>query len=80
MASTKQISRDEYIETIVNEVAAREGVSPTDLPQHVYTIDPDALDVPLSSSSCDTLTVTFSYCGYDVTIDSRGHVTVDEDG
>lgn len=45
------------------------------------TIDPDALDALLASKATDEhppVRVEFTYCGYRVTADSTGLVTVDE--
>lgn len=43
------------------------------------TIDPDALDALFSTAARDVAgTVEFAYCGYEVTVDRAGTVTVSE--
>lgn len=69
--------------SIVETIAAREGVDPVDLEVPLYdAVDPDALDrlVERASDGRASLQVEFSYCGYDVSVTSDGavHVTVEE--
>ena len=57
------------------EVARHEGVPPERLDQRLdAVIDTEALNELIAGESA---TVTFSYCGYDVRVDSAGVVTVD---
>lgn len=68
-------------DTVIEKVAARENVDPTDLDHRLYEIiDPDALDAIFASLGTRTSRsdghVQFSYCGYEVAITSDGDVTV----
>lgn len=58
---------------VVEEVAAREGVQPTDLDPLYGVVDPDALDSLFRNGSG---TVTFEYHGYEVIAGSDGHVAL----
>lgn len=69
--------KGDVIVDVVTKIANREDVSPTDLPPLSRSIDPDALDSLVDSPGSDTVSISFTYCGYDVTIDSSG-VTVHE--
>ena len=56
------------------EVARHEGVKPGRLDRDLSeVVDPEALNHLITGRST---TVTFSYCGYDVRVDSAGVVTV----
>lgn len=60
---------------VIEAVAAREGVSPTELPAPLYeSIDPDALD---SLFHVGTGRVTFEYLAYEVTVTSDGDVALE---
>ncbi|WP_254280112.1 HalOD1 output domain-containing protein [Haloarcula marina] len=62
-------------ETVVEAVAAAEGVDPTDLSETLYpAINADALDVLFVESSGS---VTFEYNGYEITVASDGDVSVE---
>jgi hypothetical protein len=57
---------------VIEAVAAREGVSPTELPEPLYeSIDPDALDALFQVG---TGRVLFEYLSYEVTVTSDGDV------
>ena len=64
-----------YID-LVEEIAAREGVSPLDLPPLYDSISAATFDA-LTSRDRDFFQIAFTYCGYDVTVDKKGHVAVD---
>lgn len=65
---------------VVRTVAAAEGVDVTALPPLFHAIDPDALDALFRAGpdgGGETRTsgaVTFSYHGYEVTVDADGSV------
>lgn len=62
---------------IVEEIAAREGVKPTDLDSVLYdNIDPDAIDSLFAGGADGRL--CFTAFGYAVTVDTEGGVTVQE--
>lgn len=65
---------------LIEVVAARKGVAPLDLPERLYdAIDPDALDallMPSNADGDDSLSVEFTYCGYHVSMDQDGHITL----
>lgn len=63
---------------IVEAVAAREGVHPTDLePMLQDAVDPDALETVLSAGAGAPVTVAFEYAGYDVVVGSDGSLVVE---
>lgn len=65
---------------VIEAVAAAEGIDPTELPARLYeVIDPDALDSLFTSDTIQTGTVTFAFCGYDVTITEEGTVEVEDE-
>lgn len=68
---------------IVTEIADREGVDPTTLSPPLHdVIDPDALDALFTSTATThrdgEASVSFTYKGYDITVDSDGELTVRE--
>jgi len=68
-------------ETVIDEVAAREGVDPIDLKVPLFeTIDPEALDKIVQSAIDDPgrspVEIEFTYAGYDVTVSSADSGTV----
>lgn len=64
------------ITDIVSGVATREGVDPLDLPPLYDAVDLDALEGLLATESTFDGTITFRYCGYDVTVDADRNVAV----
>lgn len=68
------------IMTIIMDIAAREKMSPTDLPPLHSAIDCDALNAlvdSLSATGSDRSgSVRFTYYGYEVSVDSAGDVTI----
>lgn len=70
---------------VVEAVADAEGVRYDRLTRPAYdplhsVVDPTALDelfAPLRDGRPRTGSVSFSYCGYDVTVDHRGNVTLE---
>ncbi|WP_254864078.1 HalOD1 output domain-containing protein [Halovivax gelatinilyticus] len=68
---------------IVTEVAEREGVDPTMLRPPLHdVIDPEALEALFAPTPTSDRTaggsVTFAYCGYDVTVAADGTISVSE--
>lgn len=68
-------------ESVVESVAAREGVDPVDLDVPLFdVIDPEALDALVRSvvdgSSRPPVRIAFTYYGYDVIVASDGLVHV----
>lgn len=65
---------------LIEAIAARKGVAPLDLSERLYdTIDPDALDALLTQPELNVgvpLSVEFTYCGYRVSMDQEGHITL----
>ncbi|WP_169302398.1 HalOD1 output domain-containing protein [Halorientalis salina] len=65
---------------IVRQVAAETGRDVLNLSPLQETIDPDALDAVVESSTPDTtLGIRFTYEGYIVTVDGSGTVTLSSD-
>lgn len=76
------VSNSESLPTsIVSTVARSKGVAPTHLPPLYETVDPDALEALVASTSSDTsddvrLSVRFAYAGRNVVVYSNGTVEV----
>ena len=65
---------------VVESVAQRAGVDTTELPPLYDAIDPDALDAIFDHASQDSSSgprVTFSYGGFEVTVEHDGWLTLD---
>lgn len=68
-------------ESVIESVAAREGVDPMELDVPLYdAVDPDALDALVRTGNDEQnrppIQVSFTYHGYDVTVSSDGLVQV----
>lgn len=59
---------------VVEAVADREGVAPTDLPPLAEAVDPEALDAVVGEGR----RLAFEYVGYNVTAHPDGSVSVGE--
>lgn len=87
MSSSEDASLDSILcrtpsETVIDEIAEREGVDPVEVTPCLYeVIEPDALDTLVASFLRGPFEtdgrVAFSYCGYDVTVESDGTVLLD---
>jgi len=79
MSSLAAVQSDLPSEAVINEIADREDVQPTELTPLYHTIDPDALDalVENAQQNDSTLEIGFTYHGYSVTVTDEGleHVT-----
>lgn len=65
---------------LIEAVAAREGVHPTELEPQLYeAVDPDALETLLSTAATagSSVTVGFEYAGYDVVVGSDGTLVLE---
>lgn len=62
---------------VVDAVAEREGVDPTDLPPLYDAIGPDVLEVLHEADADGDQRVTFEYSGYRVTVSSDGSIVLD---
>lgn len=65
---------------IVEVVAEATGREPTDLPPLYESIETDALDALVSTSTDASTRVTFDYAGVEVTVRSNGEFEVRTDG
>ena len=67
-------------QSVVERVAAREGVDHTELTPLFDAIDPDALDKLLDTNGRteSAVQISFTYHGYDVTVTGDGAVRVSE--
>ena len=65
---------------VVQRVANREGVDPTELSPLHDSIDPDALDSLVDGSLGDAadFELEFTYCGYTITVTGEGVIHLDE--
>lgn len=66
---------------IVEEVAERERVEPVDLTPPLHeAIDPDCLETlfvdPVSGGKREGIHVTFTYCGYEITVEDDGEIAI----
>ena len=80
MSTSPPNSADESVSTaVVEAVAAQMDVLPTELPEKLHdVIDPDSLNSLFTSGNSTDGTVTFTYCGYTVTVTADGDVTLEE--
>jgi hypothetical protein len=72
---------DSLTTTVVEKVADRESVEPTELSPPLYeVIDPDAVNAIFADSDTGRSSgegrIEFSYCGYQVVVRSDGQVSV----
>lgn len=69
------------VEAVLHAVAARESADPIDLPPLNDAIDADALNALLVSQerARTEVRVTFRYSGYEVSVQSSGEVSVNDD-
>jgi hypothetical protein len=64
---------------VIEAVANETGTDPTGVAQQLYeVVDPDALDALFASGNSTDGTVTFTYCGYTVTVTADSGVTLEE--
>lgn len=61
---------------VVQTIADREGVDPTELPPLFESVDPDALDALLRRDDTAGAQVTFTHHGHEVTVRSDGRVSL----
>jgi len=63
-------------DSVIEAVASREGIDPVELTAPLYdAVDPEQLD-RLLGSAASAVSVTFTYLGYEVTVQSDGSVTL----
>lgn len=76
--TARSTAADSLTATIVEKIADREGVEPTELRPPLYeVVNPDALESLFRSQGNGR--VEFAYCGYDVVVRSDGAVSVGDD-
>ena len=64
---------------VVETVAESEGVDPLELEVPLYeAVDPDALDALFRANDGVEGVIEFTYYGYEVSVTSSGHVSLDE--
>lgn len=76
---TERLPDQQVVHCIVSEVAAREGVEPTDLEPIASFVDVDALETLVSDHANFDGRISFTYLDYRVTVDSDGPLTVSVD-
>lgn len=70
-------ARDKISMNITEQIAEYEGVDPANLHPPLYeSIDMDALESLITSSSTDSMQISFTYNGYLVRVDSTNTVHV----
>ncbi|WP_255169164.1 HalOD1 output domain-containing protein [Natrononativus amylolyticus] len=63
--------------TVIEAIAAAKSTTPAELTPPLYeAIDPEALNVILQSGHGDSVTVTFEYQEFEVTVSDSGDVSV----
>lgn len=71
------MSKEEQVSTaLVQEIAAAEGVDPTELPPLYDAIDTDALDALVQQSGAADVTVEFDYGNYRIHIGGTREITI----
>ncbi|WP_158057915.1 HalOD1 output domain-containing protein [Halorussus halophilus] len=79
MSPSSPTSSQKLSTAVIEAVAKRMDVAPTELPERLLdVIDPDSLDSLFASGNPADGTVTFTYCGYSVTVTADGDVTLEE--
>lgn len=80
MQVTRSVEAAPPSHAVVERVAAREGVEPTELTPLYDVVDPDAVDtlVERTVGSGSSLKIQFKYHGHDVTVTGEGVVHLDE--
>ena len=68
--------RETATEQVIRTVAETTETDPLELPPLYETIDPDALDALVEDMEAGT--ISFTYVGREITVDSDGTVTVEE--
>lgn len=72
-----QMTDTDLLITITEQIAAKKGVDPLDLPPLYTAIDVDALTTLVTHrDDASDLEVQFSYAGYQVTVTGDGAVSV----
>lgn len=75
----EQAENDSLTVSIVERLAAAEGVEPTDLDYTLYDyVDPDALDALMDGTDTDFY-LRLQVADHTVTVDNDGFITVDAD-
>jgi len=74
-----EADRSRAVLSVLETVAAAERVDPIDLPPLSDAVDPEALNELFRPPTGDraAVTVTFEYCGYEITVDGPAAVTVE---
>lgn len=87
--STRSVGQIEPSQAVVEAVADREGIAPTELVPPEYetlydAVDPAALDAlfaPRANGAERTDgSITFRFCGYEVTVTAGGTVSLESGG
>ncbi|ADD03888.1 uncharacterized protein Nmag_0297 [Natrialba magadii ATCC 43099] len=79
LESQSSLHTDELCRRVVETVAESEQCDVTELPPLYNAVEPDAICALFTSTSThdrDTGQVTFLYCGYRVTVDASGSISV----
>lgn len=76
MHSIERAPDGEWSLDIVNRIASIEDTAIDALPPLYEVLDPESLDILLESS--DT-TVSFTYCGYEITATSDGSLSITDE-
>ena len=63
-------------EQVIQTVAKQSNTDGLDLPPLFDTLDPDSLDTLIRGMTDGK--ISFSYAGYDITVNSQGAIEVDE--
>lgn len=78
-SSSPTSSNNALSTTVIEAVADKMDVAPTELPTQLYdVIDTESLDSLFSGGKPTGGRVTFAYCGYSVTVTADGDVTLEE--
>jgi hypothetical protein len=77
--STPRSADESLSNAVIEAVADQMDVHPTELPEKLHdVIDPDSLNSLFTSGNPTGGTVTFTYCGYTVTVTADGDVNLEE--
>ena len=76
MAVSGKHRSEEFVYSLVEEIAEASGVDPMELEPLSETVNIDALAALLSNAKSDDLSVSFTYAGQEVSVAATGEIEI----